>query len=76
MSVSEAMLFASAAVFHVVELFGYRAPPCNAHFSRRTERSTMKLAVLASLLAGAAAFAPTRVAKTSTSLNAFENELG
>jgi hypothetical protein len=37
----------------------------------------MKLAVLSSLLAGAAAFAPTQVAKTSTSLNmAFENELG
>ena len=36
----------------------------------------MKLAILASLLASAAAFAPTKVAQTSTALNAFEGELG
>ena len=36
----------------------------------------MKTAILATLIAGAAAFAPTQVAKTTTSLNAFENELG
>mmetsp|Transcript_20106 Transcript_20106/g.28493 ORF Transcript_20106/g.28493 Transcript_20106/m.28493 type:complete len:210 (-) Transcript_20106:289-918(-) len=36
----------------------------------------MKLAVLASLLASAAAFAPAKVAKTSTAIKAFEEELG
>ena len=36
----------------------------------------MKLAILASLIAAAAAFAPAKVAQTSTSLNAFEGELG
>eukprot|EP00977_Amphora_coffeiformis_P027828 scaffold34646_cov173-Amphora_coffeaeformis.AAC.34 len=36
----------------------------------------MKLAVLASLLASAAAFAPAKQASTSTALNAFENEVG
>jgi len=36
----------------------------------------MKTAVLASLIASAAAFAPAKQATTSTSLNAFENELG
>ena len=36
----------------------------------------MKLAVLASLLASAAAFAPAKVAKTSTAMKAFEEELG
>ena len=36
----------------------------------------MKLAVLASLVAAASAFAPAKQAATSTSLNAFENELG
>ena len=35
----------------------------------------MKL-ILASLIASAAAFAPSQVAKSSTSLNAFEGELG
>ena len=36
----------------------------------------MKLATLALLAGSAAAFAPSKVAQTSTSLNAFENELG
>ena len=36
----------------------------------------MKLAVLASLLASAAAFAPAKQATTSTTLKAFEDELG
>jgi hypothetical protein len=36
----------------------------------------MKLALLASLIASAAAFAPSKVAQTSTALKAFENELG
>jgi Chlorophyll A-B binding protein len=36
----------------------------------------MKFAVIASLIASAAAFAPAAQQKTSTSLNAFENELG
>ncbi|CAB9522344.1 Fucoxanthin-chlorophyll a-c binding protein [Seminavis robusta] len=36
----------------------------------------MKIAILASLLASAAAFAPAKQAATSTALNAFENELG
>ena len=36
----------------------------------------MKTAVLASLIASAAAFAPAKTAQTSTALNAFENELG
>ena len=36
----------------------------------------MKLAVLATLAASAAAFAPAPVAKTSSALNAFESELG
>ena len=37
---------------------------------------TMKTAVLASLIASAAAFAPAKTAQTSTALNAFESELG
>ena len=36
----------------------------------------MKLAIAATLAASAAAFAPSKVAQTSTSLNAFEGELG
>mmetsp|Transcript_25788 Transcript_25788/g.33670 ORF Transcript_25788/g.33670 Transcript_25788/m.33670 type:complete len:210 (+) Transcript_25788:54-683(+) len=36
----------------------------------------MKLAVLASLLASAAAFAPAQVGKSSTAIKAFEEELG
>ena len=36
----------------------------------------MKLAVIASLLASAAAFAPTKQASSSTALKAFEDELG
>eukprot|EP00980_Cylindrotheca_fusiformis_P019415 scaffold6683_cov103-Cylindrotheca_fusiformis.AAC.7 len=36
----------------------------------------MKTAVLASLIATAAAFAPAKQAATTTSLNSFENELG
>jgi len=36
----------------------------------------MKLATLALIAGSAAAFAPTKVAQTSTSLKAFENELG
>ena len=36
----------------------------------------MKTAILASLIASAAAFAPAKQAVTSTSLNAFEDELG
>mmetsp|Transcript_12722 Transcript_12722/g.12334 ORF Transcript_12722/g.12334 Transcript_12722/m.12334 type:complete len:200 (-) Transcript_12722:95-694(-) len=36
----------------------------------------MKLAILTLIAGSAAAFAPSKVAKTSTSLNAFENELG
>ena len=36
----------------------------------------MKLAVIASLLASAAAFAPAKQAASSTALNAFENEVG
>ena len=36
----------------------------------------MKLAVFASLLASAAAFAPAKQASTSTALSAFENEVG
>jgi len=36
----------------------------------------MKLTVLVSLFASAAAFAPSKVAQTSTSLNAFDAELG
>lgn len=37
---------------------------------------TMKLTVLVSLFASAAAFAPSKVAQTPTSLSAFEGELG
>ena len=36
----------------------------------------MKTAILASLIAAASAFAPSKVAQTSTALNAFESELG
>ena len=36
----------------------------------------MQLTILASLIASAAAFAPSKVAQTSTSLNAFEGEIG
>jgi len=36
----------------------------------------MKTVILASLIAAAAAFAPTKQAKTTTALNSFENELG
>eukprot|EP00573_Skeletonema_grethae_P007817 CAMPEP_0201696972 /NCGR_PEP_ID=MMETSP0578-20130828/8892_1 /ASSEMBLY_ACC=CAM_ASM_000663 /TAXON_ID=267565 /ORGANISM="Skeletonema grethea, Strain CCMP 1804" /LENGTH=69 /DNA_ID=CAMNT_0048183017 /DNA_START=37 /DNA_END=242 /DNA_ORIENTATION=+ len=36
----------------------------------------MKTAILATLAATAAAFAPAQVAKTTTALNAFETELG
>jgi hypothetical protein len=36
----------------------------------------MKLIIAATLAASAVAFAPSKVAQTSTSLNAFENELG
>lgn len=36
----------------------------------------MKLAVIASLVASAAAFAPAKVGKTTTALKAFESELG
>ena len=36
----------------------------------------MKLAIATTLVASAAAFAPSKVAQTSTSLNAFESELG
>ena len=36
----------------------------------------MKLAIVTSLIASAAAFAPSKVAKSSTALNAFEDELG
>jgi len=36
----------------------------------------MKLAILATLTASAAAFAPSKVAQTSTSLAAFDNEVG
>ena len=36
----------------------------------------MKSAIIASLIAGAAAFAPAQTGKTTTSLAAFENELG
>jgi hypothetical protein len=48
---------------------------------RKTSRNpipleTMKFAILASLLASAAAFAPAKQASTSTSLKAFEDELG
>ena len=36
----------------------------------------MKFAALTLLISSAAAFAPSKVAQTSTALNAFENELG
>ena len=36
----------------------------------------MKLAIATTLIASAAAFAPSKVAQTSTALNAFESELG
>eukprot|EP00804_Cyclotella_cryptica_P010445 CCRYP_012284-RA/>CCRYP_012284-RA protein AED:0.33 eAED:0.33 QI:0/-1/0/1/-1/0/1/0/65 len=36
----------------------------------------MKSAIFASLIAGAAAFAPAQTGKATTSLAAFENELG
>lgn len=36
----------------------------------------MKSVIVASLIAGAAAFAPAQVGKATTSLAAFENELG
>ena len=36
----------------------------------------MKTAIFASLIAAASAFAPSKVAQTSTALNAFESELG
>ena len=36
----------------------------------------MKLAIFALAASSAAAFAPSKVAQTSTALNAFENELG
>merc|ERR1712071_253493 len=38
--------------------------------------SIMKSAVIATIIGSAAAFAPAPVAKTTTSLNAFEGELG
>merc|ERR1719384_2285668 len=36
----------------------------------------MKITIAATLIASAAAFAPSKVAQTSTALNAFESELG
>ena len=36
----------------------------------------MKTAIIASLIASAAAFAPAKQATKTTSLNSFENELG
>merc|ERR1719232_1318188 len=36
----------------------------------------MKLAIATTLVASAAAFAPSKIAQTSTALNAFESELG
>ena len=39
-------------------------------------KSTMKTAILASLIAAASAFAPAKVGQTSTSLNSYEGELG
>lgn len=44
--------------------------------SHRFVRSTMKIAVLVSLFAGAAAFAPSKTASQSTALNSYEKELG
>jgi hypothetical protein len=44
--------------------------------SIKVNPSTMKFAVLASLLATAAAFAPAKQAASSTTLRAFESELG
>merc|ERR1712127_513276 len=39
-------------------------------------RTNMKSAIIATIIGSAAAFAPAPVAKTTTSLNAFEDELG
>ena len=48
-----------------------------SQFAQVAQDDTMKLAIVTSLVTGAAAFAPSKVAQTSTSLNmAFENELG
>ena len=43
---------------------------------KTNNRIKMKLAILATLAASAAAFAPSKVAQTSVALNAFEGELG
>jgi hypothetical protein len=40
------------------------------------ERNTMKLAVAASLIASAAAFAPAAKQASSTAIQSYENELG
>ena len=45
------------------------------HNSSNTNNK-MQLSILATLIASAAAFAPSQVAQTSTALNAFESELG
>jgi hypothetical protein len=47
-----------------------------AHKSEISRNIKMKLALLASLIASAAAFAPSKVAQSSTALKAFESELG
>ena len=48
-----------------------------SHYYNTTRRTMMKLALLATLLAGASAFAPAQVGKTATALNgAFDNEIG
>ena len=41
-----------------------------------TQPTMMKSILVAAAVAGASAFAPAQVGKTSTSLNAFENEIG
>jgi len=63
----------------VVVLLKFSAAPFSiqAHFREgRQTKSTMKLAILASALAGASAFAPAQQKASSTKLFSYENELG
>jgi hypothetical protein len=53
------------------------AHPRTSNFTQIQKRIiNMKLAILTTLAVSAAAFAPSQVAQTSTSLNAFDSELG
>jgi hypothetical protein len=56
--------------------FNFHAGVINVHIFYLGFLVTMKLAVAASLVASAAAFAPASVSKSSTALKAYENEVG